>query len=136
MIATNLDLVISKINKGVINFDIAAAEATEDLKVTAINLIKDEIKGTRPKGQKATTGQPPMNRTGNLRASIRGETTPVGFANYTAVVGPTVGTYARAVEVGSPFNPPTWKNGEHFPYVQPAFIKLSAMVSTILKRHF
>jgi hypothetical protein len=136
MITTNLDIVIKKISNSEIKLDAAAFAATEELKKTAIELIKSEIKGTRPKGQKAVTGQPPMNRTGKLRASVKGEATRVGFASYGAIVGPTVGTYARAVEVGNPFNPPTWTKGEHFPYVRPAYIKLKAMVPAIIKRHF
>lgn len=145
MIITNLDIVIKKISSGEIDLDVAAAKATEELKETAIGLIKDEIKGTRPKGQKAEgssnpPGGPPMNRTGKLRESIKGEMARIGFGSYGAVVGPTAGVYVRAVDVGGKFSPPSWKGtqaeAKGFPYMRPAFIKLEGMVSAILKRHF
>jgi len=140
MITTNLNIVIKKVSNAEIKLDSAAFAATEELKKAAIELIKNEIKGTRAKGQKATPGQPPMNRTGNLRASVKGEAARVGFATYGAIVGPTVGTYARAVEMGGKFAPPSWQGTEAkakgFPYVKPAYIKLKAMVPAIIKRHF
>lgn len=136
MITTNLNIVIRKISNAEIKLDASALAATEELKKAAIELIQGEIRGTRPKGQKAVTGQPPMNRTGKLRASVKGEATRIGFATYGAIVGPTVGTYARAVEMGGKFAPRTWTKGEHFPYVRPAYIKLKAMVPAIIKRHF
>lgn len=71
---------------------------------------------------RAVIGQPPKNRTGNLRRSIRGQSMRMGFAKYQAIVGADM-VYARAVEFGSPYNPPSWRNNEHFPFLQPALNK-------------
>jgi len=90
-----------------------------------IQLSKEEIKGKRPEGQKAWTGRPtpPMNRTGDLRRSIRGEKFRQGFASYTAIVGPTI-IYGRRVELGGG----NWPSGVRFPYMEPAYDKFRTSV--------
>jgi hypothetical protein len=98
-------------------------------------LAKNQIKGSRPKGEKAVTGRPPMNRTGNLRRSIIGFSAREGFGTYAAIVGAQM-IYARPVEVGEPYNPPTWRNGEHFPFLAPAvqqFLQTGQLQSIISK---
>ena len=108
MITSNLKLVkeaTKKAGKSIVD----DARATRDnLMTTLIQLAKAEIVGKRPKGERAISGQPPMNRTGNLRRSIRGEKYNVGFAKYEAIVGPTM-IYGRAVEMGGA---PTWTKGQ------------------------
>lgn len=117
-------------------FDMRVGNATLEISQALEGYGKREIKGERPKGQKAVTGEPPMNRTGNLRRSIRGQHMRIGFAKYQAIVGADM-IYARAVEVGAPYNPPSWQNNEHFPYLQPALDKFatSGLVLRILRKH-
>lgn len=119
------------------NIGKGAQNARDEMMVTLIQLSKEEIKGRRPEGQKATAGQPPMNRTGNLRRSIRGEKRTVGFAKYTAIVGPTI-IYGRAVELGGEFSPRSWKGTtavKGFPYMAPAFKKFQVIAPRIVKKH-
>lgn len=66
---------------------------------------------------KAISGFPPMKRTGDLQRSIRGERFREGFANYSAIVGPTI-IYGRVLELGGN---PNWPAGTKFPYMQPSF---------------
>jgi hypothetical protein len=102
-----------------------------------IQLSKEEIQGRRPKGEKATAGQPPMNRTGNLRRSIRGEKITKGFAKYEAIVGPTI-IYGRAVELGGNFAPRSWKGTtamRGFPYMAPAFKKFQVLAPNIVRKN-
>lgn len=118
------------------NLDIRIGNATREISLAIEGMGKRNIKGERPKGEKAVIGQPPMNRTGNLRRSIRGQSQRLGYATYQAIVGADM-VYARAVEVGAPYNPPSWQNGEHFPYLQPAlddFAK-SNLTIRILRKH-
>lgn len=114
--------------------DLGARGARDEMMSKLIQLAKEEIKGKRAPGEKAVTGQPPMNRTGNLRRSIKGEKFREGFATYSAIVGPTI-IYGRAVEMGSPYNPPSWQNGENFPYMKPAFIKFRRVAMSIMRKH-
>lgn len=119
------------------NIGKGAQNARDEMMVTLIQLSKEEIKGRRPEGQKATAGQPPMNRTGNLRRSIRGEKRTVGFAKYTAIVGPTI-IYGRAVELGGEFSPDSWKGTtavKGFPYMAPAFKKFKTIAPRIVTKH-
>lgn len=116
--------------------DMAISQAAVEISLRLEGMAKRNIKGKRPEGEKATSGQPPMNRTGNLRRSIAGTTGRQGFGSYVSVVGAYM-EYARAVEMGAPYNPPTWTQGEHFPFLNPAvqdFIK-SNMMNRILKKH-
>lgn len=117
-------------------FDIRIGNATREISFAIEGMGKRKIKGERPKGEKAVTGQPPMNRTGNLRRSIRGQHQRLGYATYQAIVGADM-VYARAVEVGAPYNPPSWQNNEHFPYLQPALDEFakSNLTIRILRKH-
>jgi len=117
-------------------FDMRVSNAAREISIALESYGKREIKGERPKGEKAITGEPPMNRTGNLRRSIRGTSQRVGFAKYSAIAGTDM-IYGRAVEVGAPYNPPSWQNGEHFPYLEPALQKfaMSGLITRILIKH-
>ncbi len=116
--------------------DMRVGNATLEISQALEGFGKRQIKGQRPEGEKAITGQPPMNRTGNLRRSIRGQHTRIGFAKYAAIVGADM-VYARAVEVGAPYNPPSWQNNEKFPYLEPALDQFSRtnLVGRILRKH-
>jgi len=81
--------------------------------------------------EKAISGQPPMNRTGNLRRSITGAKAREGFAKYSATVGPTM-VYSRAVELGGA---PNWHNGENFPYMKPALQKFQREAMAIVRKY-
>ncbi len=113
------------------SIDDGARATRDEMMTTLIQLAKAEIVGKRPKGQVATSGQPPMNRTGNLRRSIRGEKYNVGFAKYEAIVGPTM-IYGRAVEMGGA---PTWTKGQKFPYMSPAYAKFRLIAPRIVQKH-
>lgn len=99
--------------------------ARDEMMAALIQLSKEEIQGKRPKGQKAWTGTPtpPMNRSGELRRSIKGEKFRQGFASYTAIVGPKI-IYGRHVELGGD----NWPSGVRFPYMEPAYEKFRVSV--------
>jgi len=137
MITSNINEVMRAVNKATSKLDTGAREARDEMMTTLIQLAKEEIKGERPKGQRATPGQPPMNRTGNLRRSIRGEKYRQGFATYSAVVGPTI-VYGRSVEMGGKYAPRTWSGetkSKAFPYMQPAFKKFQKVAYAIMRKH-
>lgn len=113
------------------SIDDGARATRDEMMTTLIQLAKAEIVGKRPKGERATSGKPPMNRTGNLRRSIRGEKYNVGFAKYEAIVGPTI-IYGRAVEMGGA---PTWTRGQKFPYMSPAYAKFRLIAPRIVQKH-
>lgn len=113
------------------SIDDGARATRDEMMTTLIQLAKAEIVGRRPKGERAISGQPPMNRTGNLRRSIRGEKYNVGFAKYEAIVGPTM-IYGRAVEMGGA---PTWTKGQKFPYMSPAYAKFRLIAPRIVQKH-
>lgn len=121
------------------DIDKGAEMARDEMMNALIQLSKEEIKGRRPKGEKATAGQPPMNRTGNLRRSIKGERFRTGFASYSAIVGPTI-IYGRAVELGGDYAPKSWYGTsamKGFPYMEPAFKKFQARIQTqIISKYF
>jgi phage gpG-like protein len=131
VITSNLKLVREATKKAGKSIDDGARATRDEMMVTLIQLAKAEIVGKRPKGQRATSGQPPMNRTGNLRRSIRGEKYNVGFAKYEAIVGPTM-IYGRAVEMGGA---PTWTRGQKFPYMSPAYAKFRLIAPRIVQKH-
>jgi hypothetical protein len=131
VITSNLKLVREATKKAGKSIDDGARATRDEMMVTLIQLAKAEIVGKRPKGQVATSGQPPMNRTGNLRRSIRGEKYDVGFAKYEAIVGPTM-IYGRAVEMGGA---PTWTRGQKFPYMSPAYAKFRLIAPRIVQKH-
>ena len=111
--------------------DLSARAARDAMMAALIQLSKEEIQGKRPKNQKAWQGfpTPPMNRTGDLRRSITGEKFTIGFANYSAIVGPTI-IYGRRVELGGP----NWKPGVRFPYMEPAYQKFRSVYPQIVNK--
>lgn len=131
MITSNLKMVREATKKAGKSIDDGARATRDEMMVTLIQLAKAEIVGRRPKGERATSGKPPMNRTGNLRRSIRGEKYNVGFAKYEAIVGPTM-IYGRAVEMGGA---PTWTRGQKFPYMSPAYAKFRLIAPRIVQKH-
>ena len=131
MITSNLKMVREATKKAGKSIDDGARATRDEMMTTLIQLAKAEIVGKRPKGQRATSGKPPMNRTGNLRRSIRGEKYNVGFAKYEAIVGPTM-IYGRAVEMGGA---PTWTRGQKFPYMSPAYAKFRLIAPRIVQKH-
>ena len=131
MITSNIYSVKKALDKKLVEVDTSVMKARDEMMARLIQLSMEEIKGQRPKGQKATTGEPPMNRTGNLRRSITGKKAREGFASYSAEVGPTT-VYSRAVELGGA---PTWRNGEHFPYMKPALQKFQREAMAIVRKY-
>jgi hypothetical protein len=131
MITSNIKLVRDAVGKATKSIDAGARATRDEMMTTLIQLAKEEIQGKRPKGQVATSGKPPMNRTGNLRRSIRGEKYDKGFAKYEAIVGPTM-IYGRAVEMGGA---PTWTRGQKFPYMSPAYAKFRLIAPRIVQKH-
>jgi hypothetical protein len=132
----NLPQVEAALQSYMRGFDMRIGNATREISYAIEGLGKRQIKGERPPGEKAVIGQPPMNRTGNLRRSIRGQHQRLGYATYQAIVGADM-VYARAVEVGAPYNPPSWQNNERFPYLQPAlqeFVRTNLTIR-ILRKH-
>ena len=125
MLIQNLNLVRKRVDKFTSNIDLSSRMARDEMMTALIQLSKQEIQGKRPAGQKAWTGRPtpPMNRTGDLRRSIKGEKFRVGFASYTAIVGPTI-IYGRRVELGGG----NWPSGVRFPYMEPAYEKFRTSV--------
>jgi hypothetical protein len=138
MIINNIGQVKRAITSQTHKIDEGARLARDEMMTTFIQLAQEEIKGQRAKigskWEKATPDEPPKNRTGNLRRSIRGEKAREGFATYTAVVGPTI-IYGRSVEVGGQYAPPTWRHNEKFPYMRPAFDKFQRVVGSIIRKH-
>ena len=131
MITSNIYTVKKALDQKRVEIDVGVMKERDEMMARLIQLSQEEIKGKRPKGQKATTGEPPMNRTGNLRRSITGKKAQEGFARYSAEVGPTT-VYARAVELGGA---PTWRNGEHFPYMKPALQKFQREAMAIVRKY-
>lgn len=137
MITSNLRLVRNALEKAGKSLDDGARNARDEMMTTLIQLSKEEIQGRRPTGQKAQAGSPPMNRTGNLRRSIRGEKFRTGFGKYEAIVGPTI-IYGRAVELGGNWSPPSWSGTtavRGFPYMAPAFKKFMVIAPRIIAKH-
>jgi hypothetical protein len=130
VITSNLKQVRQALEKAGKGLDDSARNCRDEMMNTLIQLSKEEIVGRRPKGQKATSGRPPMNRTGNLRRSIRGEKYKVGFGKYQAIVGPTI-IYGRRVELGGG----NWPSGTRFPYMAPAYAKFRVIAPTIIRKH-
>lgn len=137
MITSNLKLVRNALEKAGADMDKGAMAARNEMMLALIQLSKEQIEGRRTKGEKATSGQPPMNRSGDLRRSIRGEKFRKGFASYSAIVGPTI-IYGRAVELGGDYAPESWKGTSAmagFPYMKPAFIRFQAVAPAIIAKH-
>jgi phage gpG-like protein len=127
MIPNNLRLVKKVWTKETRSLDIKARLMRDEMMAALIQLSKEQIKGKRPKINNryapAISGLPPMNRTGDLRRSITGEKFNVGFANYSAIVGPTI-VYGRRVELGGG----NWRPGTMFPYMAPAYAQFRTTV--------
>lgn len=141
MIVTNLKLVRQSLQKAEQTVGEGAQDLAKEAMSILIQLSKEQIQGRRAKSdgvwEKATAGQPPMNRTGNLRRSIRGQQRKVGFAKYQVIVGPTM-VYGRAVELGGQYAPRSWKGTsamKGFPYMAPAFIKFKPMLPALVRKH-
>ena len=131
------------VTKATDKLDKGARMARDEMTNTLIKYAKEEIKGKRysfpssGKTQyyaKATPGEPPQNRTGNLRRSIKGERFRTGFASYSALVGPTI-MYGRSVEMGGKYAPNSWRDGQKFPYMKPAFEKFQKVAMSIMRKH-
>jgi hypothetical protein len=142
MITHNLRQVREALQKANKNVDEGARNARDEMMATLIQLSKEQIEGRRGKDEfgrweKAQSGQPPMNRTGNLRRSIRGQKYNVGFAKYEAIVGPTI-VYGRAVELGGGFAPKSWRGTsamKGFPYMAPAYARFRVLAPGIVRKH-
>jgi len=138
-ITTNLSL-FKKDYEGVIRtLDYGVRLARDEMAHALEQLAKHEIKGKRAKGEKATAGEPPKNRTGNLRRSITSVKKREGFGMYSAEVGPTM-KYSRAVEEGGKSAPPSWHGTtamRGFPYMKPAWDKFKAnkIMEQIVHKH-
>ena len=131
MIVSNIAQARDMIEKKALKLDTQARQLRDRAMAELIRLAKEEIQGKRgshvgPRGgivwDKAESGKPPMNRTGNLRKSITAFPTHSGFASYEAIVGPTM-IYSRKVELGGA----KWKPGTKFLYMQPAFEKFTSI---------
>ena len=134
---SNIRQVIKSVERKGLALDANVAAARDELMNTLIKYSKEEIKGKREPGEKATPGEPPMNRTGNLRRSIKGEKYRVGFGDYRALVGPTI-IYGRSVERAREFAPPTWTGeakAKGFPYMAPAFKRIRFVYASIVRKH-
>ena len=146
MIVSNIASVTKAIDKKIDKVDTNVMAARDEMMARLIQLAQNEIQGERGvvarkisnhrkiynyKQDPAISGQPPKNRTGNLRRSIIGKKAREGFASYSAIVGPTV-IYGRAVELGGA---PTWTNGQHFPYMAPALQKFQREAIAIIRKH-
>ena len=130
MIENNIPEVIHTVNKAMTKIDLGARMARDEMMKQLIQLAKEQIKGKRQPGDKAESGKPPMNRTGNLRRSIKGEKMREGFATYSAIVGPTI-IYGRRVELGGG----NWPTGTKFPYMKPAWERFRPMALGIIRKH-
>jgi hypothetical protein len=124
-VKSNLKYIEASWEKATQKVDTSSKQARDEMMAVLVELSKKQIKGTRPAGQKATAGQSPMNRTGNLRKSIRGKKTTIGFGRYSAEIGTDI-VYGLAVERGGKYAPPSWAGTSAmrgFPYMEPAFDK-------------
>ena len=139
MIPNNLKLVKNSWNNLTNSVNVNAEMARNEMMTSLIQLSKNQIQGRRKEGEKATAGQPPKNRTGNLRRSIIGKKYTSGFGTYNAIVGPTM-VYARAVELGGEYAPRSWHGTsamKGFPYMEPAYRKFQQVVAPqIVAKYF
>lgn len=140
-VKTNLSLFKSEFNAMTVSLDERTRMAVAEMAAAVEQMSKEEIKGARgfhigSQGgkvwDKAEPNKPPMNRTGNLRRSIKTVTAREGFGSYSAEIGPTM-VYARRIEEGGG----NWAKGLKFPYMQPAWIKFkkSGLMEQIMARY-
>jgi hypothetical protein len=130
MIESNIPNVMAGVIKAQAKIDRGAMMARDEMMNQLIQLAKEQIKGKRQPGEKAESGKPPMNRTGNLRRSIKGERAREGFATYSAMIGPTI-IYGRRVELGGG----NWPTGTKFPYMKPAWERFRPLAQGIIRKH-
>lgn len=124
-VTTNLRLFKKEYDGFIKDFEDGVRLARNEMANAMEQLAKNEIKGKRKPNEKAEAGQPPKNRTGNLRRSITQVRSRAGFGMYNATVGPTM-KYSRAVEEGGKYAPRSWHGTSAmagFPYMRPAFEK-------------
>ena len=132
--ADNLPQVVAALRAYEMKVDLqlglASAEIGQQLAGTAMRQIVGDRKN---QPYPAVSGKPPMNVTGNLRRNIRGSSRRLGFGTYQAEAGSYM-VYARAVEMGGA---PTWTNGQHFPYMQPALeqFRRSDIIQRIIAKY-
>lgn len=116
-VADNIPQVKFALQEFKLQFDSAMGRAADEISKQLAGTAMRQIKGDRKNvPYPATSGQPPMNVSGDLRRSIRGQSRRKGFGIYEAEAGAYM-VYARAVEFGGA---PTWRNGQNFPYMRPA----------------
>ena len=130
----NLPEVEAALQAYMARFEVAIGSAANEISLQLAGTAMRQIKGDRKSvGYPAESGKPPMNVTGNLRRSIKGKSSRIGFGIYTAEAGAYM-VYARAVELGGA---PTWTQGQKFPYMQPALEQLrrSDIIQRILAKH-
>ena len=130
IINNNIPEVMRKVLEAEKKLDRGAMMARDEMMNQLIQLAKEQIKGKRQPGEKAESGKPPMNRTGNLRRSIKGERAREGFATYSAMIGPTI-IYSRRVELGGG----NWPTGTKFPYMKPAWERFRPLAQGIIRKH-
>lgn len=128
MIPNNLQLVRKVWDSKTTSIDVAARAARDEMMAALIQLSKEQIEHRRKKEDgkwtpKPVPGESAWSRSGDLRRSITGVKGQLGFANYTAVVGPTI-VYARQVELGGG----NWPAGVRYPYMEPTYEKFRTIV--------
>ena len=128
--SNNIPEVLRKVVEAQGKIDRGAMMARNEMITSLIQLSKEQIQGKRKKGEKAESGKPPKNRTGNLRRSIQGKPMREGFATYSALVGPTI-IYGRRVELGGG----NWPSGTKFPYMKPAWERFRPLALNIIRKH-
>lgn len=135
MIRNNIWQVKADVKRAQMKLDNSVRMARDEMMNKLIQLSMEEIKGDRANTPyPAIAGQPPMNVTGNLRRSIRGQKFRGGANTYRALVGPTI-VYGRSVEMGAPYNPQSWTQGQKFPFMKPAFEKYMKFHNAILLKY-
>jgi len=65
--SNNIPEVLRKVVEAQGKIDRGAMMARNEMMTSLIQLSKEQIQGKRQKGEKAESGKPPKNRTGNLR---------------------------------------------------------------------
>lgn len=137
---SNINQVLKELEKSHVDVDKAIALATDRVAMLAVGQMKKQIRGVAPrekrnrqratsKGAKGSSywhyftrtdpGNPPHNRTGNLRRSIHASSKKGFDGSYSAIVGPGA-VYARALEVTG-----VGTSGKRYPFVEPTGIIMS-----------
>lgn len=132
--ADNIPQVKAALAEFKLNFDLAIGKAADEISKQLAGTAQRQIKGDRKTvGYPATSGKPPMNVSGDLRRSIKGNSKRKGFGVYEAEAGAYM-VYARAVELGGA---PTWTQGQKFPYMKPALeqFKQTNIIQRTIAKH-